>query len=477
MNFILVFFSLVSFRSLHAMDVPPAGEEQTQKDPLALFVPDPELLRSEALQLAESYCNIAIKSVHEQQRDKLIGEYKARKDILENKLALEDKQCEELDLIVCNYKRICENKKQSKDQKDSNEKNALKDYYAQQPLAQWSADKVRIWLEGVVPGIEEYNLYIAGSDLFELTREEISFLPVGKKAKVYSEISKLIEHDYKNRLEERSSNYCQINSPPADLIIVPEQIFADFKDFLTLYCRKKGYAQQSAEDFYAEQELFVWNAYKALPKKSEALSDNSEERRYNKCICLKLWSSMKVLSNNKLEFSMMTSEILRSDDKELLQSLSPIIKGIIDSLNYNFKHWPADLLLYRGSGIGESQIPLMIEGKIFRFKTFFSTSKNKKVAEIFLNRVGQFKGVGGEKLLKVLYIIELPDPAGISKACNLVGRMGKYETQGESEFLFPPCTAFKVKKVEILEDQNSTVNIWLEAQVSGARSLPFLEYN
>lgn len=459
--------------------------EYSQTYALSKYVAEPALIRSEALDLADSvYQNFFHKEFNQkfaEERDEQIKEYHIRKNILERKSEIEELESKELEQLIDAKKLEYKAKKQKKDDIGNREKNERKDYFAGQALAQWSADKVRIWLERVVPAVEDYNLYIAGNDLGELTRRDLSHLPMGKRAKLFEEIQNLKAQARKNQLKKpsdknflMSSNYKRVNRVN-NSYIMPEQIFADYREFLDLYCQKKGVNRNSCNDFYTKLELEIMEKLRQF--------DKNPETKHHKCIYLTLWVSSKYIDVNRYEFSTILCDTLRFDDHELLESAAPLVKGITSSLNYKPKHWPIDRRLYRGSCIGPSQLPLLVPGSRFRYATFLASSEKEKIAKMFLNRVvNTNKNIpeGAEKLVPAFYYIELPEPGKMPEGCNLVGRLGKYGSAGEVEFLFPPYTVFKVKKVEEIPANPSIdtpIKIWLEAEVEGSLYLPVLKYN
>ena len=131
----------------------------------------------------------------------------------------------------------------------------------------------------------------------------------------------------------------------------------------------------------------------------------------------------------------------------LYRRIAPICGKIMNNLYLQMKNQRKfNKTLYRGLTVTKADIFLYkaCEGDIFFYPAFTSSSSDKKIIKTFqeINANFEFKNLA-EKCICSIQINHYSEDSDVSQAAIII----KISDLNESEFLFPPFSFFKIKKV------------------------------
>ena len=131
----------------------------------------------------------------------------------------------------------------------------------------------------------------------------------------------------------------------------------------------------------------------------------------------------------------------------------PFIKTLYEGVKYQSLPLSTENVLYRGSKISNDEIISIYDKKkqgltIVFSKSFLSFSKQKEKAEVFLN-----KGIIGNNLSRVLFILEKDNKIGYNLATH--GDLKDVSIYpNEQEVLFFPFSSFEIKDIKEIKIDN-----------------------
>lgn len=171
-----------------------------------------------------------------------------------------------------------------------------------------------------------------------------------------------------------------------------------------------------------------------------------------------LWTSAARLK--KKEFCGMLNNAIRGDDPADMIHAIVICRAINlrrmtardVSSKENFK-FPENGECFRGTGFDDSCRPFFAVGKSYRVPGFLATSLDQFIAKRFMKRM-----MGSSTLTPTLWKI-LVDPRGEKDPlyrCAHVSYVSNTMIKGEDEFLFAPYSAFTVRSVQWIGDDDPT---------------------
>lgn len=225
------------------------------------------------------------------------------------------------------------------------------------------------------------------------------------------------------------------------------QVMAAVHQLISRYCEETGIPKSEGDKFFEELQ-------------AEAFSNKHELLKEVPSACLRLWTSAKQLRQR--EFCSILNEMIRADNKYVMDEVTMISRGINslcatrNSEDKRLVEWPADHILFRGSGLPEDKQEFFIPGTKYRCPMYLATSKNMMVSKkTFCARAAELG------LPPVLWIIHLDPKYG----CVHVNFVDRTNIPGEQEFLFVPYSTFEVLSADF-KDQPT----WLEPHVIHIRA-------
>ena len=230
--------------------------------------------------------------------------------------------------------------------------------------------------------------------------------------------------------------------------------YIDCKEKLVLPLLYKSLIENASKENMEEYTKYIYNKYGT----NEEIDKLLNSIKYIKDIPIQLLSKYYTrLYTIESQFYYDINKELRGNDKDKYLSY---IKILYEGVKLKSLPLASNNILYRGSLISDEEIKKIKEylsvkkpdlpGAIVFAKTFFSFSKDKKIAEKYIKKENK-----NEKLKKVLYILEKDDKIDYSLSTHSdMENISIYPY--EKEVLFFPFSSFEIKEIneKIVDEEN-----------------------
>ena len=272
-----------------------------------------------------------------------------------------------------------------------------------------------------------------------------SSYPSGRIATTFNEIKKLIKNKKRKNDEESESE-----SESESELNNNNQFTFDYVDCLeklALPMFFKSLLDKASNDNMKEYTNSLYNTYSRNNDKIKSLLGSIKSMEN---------VPMEILSKYFARFYTAESDFYNDMNRDLgLNKKEPyllFIKTLYEGVKLKSLSLAYDNILYRAAKISKEEAKKIknflnnkkpnLSGSIAFSKSFLSFSKEREVAEQYLNKKSKNK-----KLLKVLYILERDDNMGYDLSTH--GDIEKISFYpNEKEVLFFPFSAFEIKEIE-----------------------------
>ena len=231
--------------------------------------------------------------------------------------------------------------------------------------------------------------------------------------------------------------------------------YIDCKEKLVLPLLYKSLIENASKENMEEYTKYIYNKYGT----NEDIDKLLNSIKYIKDIPIQLLSKYYTrLYTIESQFYYDINKELRGNDKDKYLSY---IKILYESIKLKSLPLASNNILYRGSLISDEEIKKIKEylsvkkpdlpGAIVFAKTFFSFSKDKKIAEKYIKKENK-----NEKLKKVLYILEKDDKIDYSLSTHSdIENISIYPY--EKEVLFFPFSSFEIQDIQDINYNNEVI--------------------
>ena len=231
--------------------------------------------------------------------------------------------------------------------------------------------------------------------------------------------------------------------------------YIDCKEKLVLPLLYKSLIENASKENMEEYTKYIYNKYGT----NEEIDKLLNSIKYIKDIPIQLLSKYYTrLYTIESQFYYDINKELRGNDKDKYLSY---IKILYEGVKLKSLPLASNNILYRGSLISDEEIKKIKEylslkkpdlpGAIVFAKTFFSFSKDKKIAEKYIKKENK-----NEKLKKVLYILEKDDKIDYSLSTHSdIENISIYPY--EKEVLFFPFSSFEIQDIQDINYNNEVI--------------------
>ena len=231
--------------------------------------------------------------------------------------------------------------------------------------------------------------------------------------------------------------------------------YIDCKEKLVLPLLYKSLIENASKENMEEYTKYIYNKYGT----NEEIDKLLNSIKYIKDIPIQLLSKYYTrLYTIESQFYYDINKELRENDKDKYLSY---IKILYEGVKLKSLPLASNNILYRGSLISDEEIKKIKEylsvkkpdlpGAIVFAKTFFSFSKDKKIAEKYIKKENK-----NEKLKKVLYILEKDDKIDYSLSTHSdIENISIYPY--EKEVLFFPFSSFEIQDIQDINYNNEVI--------------------